>query len=80
MQYPMRHLHRYGRQLDDLMRMVRRGHSKGRVATCTLLRPQLLDYCRRQEHLTMARMARFATCFPVGDGGRTLARLLVGRV
>ena len=40
-QHPVRHLHRDGRQLKDLMRVVRCGQGKRRVATRTLLRPQL---------------------------------------
>ena len=46
-QYPVRHLHRDRRQLDHLMRVVRRGQGKRRVATRTPLGPQLLDRCGR---------------------------------
>ncbi len=40
-QHPVRHVHRDRRQLKHLMRMVRRGQGKRRVAACTLLGPHL---------------------------------------
>ena len=80
MQHPVGHVQRNRRQLQHLRRVVRPRQGKRRVATRTPLGPQLLDYRGGQEHLAMARMARCTTRFARRGGGRTLARLLVGRV
>jgi len=75
---PVGHVQHDRRQLKPLVRVIQRGQDKRRVATGTPLGPQFLDRCGRQEHLTMAWMARFAPLFG-GGGSRTLARLLAGR-
>src|SRR5262245_41291950 len=80
MQDPMDHLHRYWRALDDLVRIVRSCECKRHVPTCTLHRPQFLDHCGWQEHLAMARMARFATRCAAWGGGCPLPWLFVRRV
>src|SRR5262245_2807072 len=63
MQHPVGHLHCDRRQLKYLMRMVRCGQGKRRVAACTPLGPHLAHGCRGQERLAMARMAWLATRF-----------------
>ena len=57
-QHPVGHLQRDRWQLG-LMRVVRRGQGKRRVATRTPRGPQLPDRRGRQEHLAMPLMAWF---------------------
>src|SRR5262245_13622126 len=80
MQHPVCHVHYHRWQLKHLMCMVWPEQGQRRVPTCTPLRPHLTHSRGGQALLSMARMARFPTCFAGRSGGGTLAELFVGRV